>query len=143
MYRNEINKVNQLQLNYSTNIHLLIPWFMKSSCVITITLKTLTDVPYKMTVVGAFVYVCERDRGPRRPRYNGVAVYRGVAIPWFIGQTYDLKHHHCTSKLIFFKHTTHCHIIVHQTSHIRPCHTSNIIFLLLLLLSKNSVALYD
>ena len=29
-YRNEINTVNQLQLNYSTNIHLLIPWFMKS-----------------------------------------------------------------------------------------------------------------
>ena len=56
-------------------------------------LNTLTDVPYQMTVGGAFVYVCERDlnngrvyitrsvitrffpRGPRRPRYNGVAVY--------------------------------------------------------------------
>ena len=53
----------------------------------------MTDVPYEMTVGGAFVYVCERDRikdcvyimqsvitqvfsrGPRRPRYNGVAVY--------------------------------------------------------------------
>ena len=56
-----------------------------------------TDVPYQMTVGGAFVYVCERDhvidfeqwsrvyitrsvimrvfsRGPRRPRNNGVAV---------------------------------------------------------------------
>ena len=48
---------------------------MKSSCVITIQLNTLTDVQYEMTVGGAFVYVCERDRGPRRPRYNGVAVY--------------------------------------------------------------------
>ena len=91
MYRNEINTVNQLQLNYSTNIHLLIPWFMKSVCVITIKLNTLTDIPYEMMVGGAFVYVCERDRvkgfvyitrfaitrffsrGPR-PRYNGVAV---------------------------------------------------------------------
>ena len=35
---------------------------MKSLCVITIQLNTLTDVPYKMTVGGAFVYVCERDR---------------------------------------------------------------------------------
>ena len=58
-YRNEINTVNQLQLNYSTNIHLLIPWFMKSSCVITIQLNTLTDVPYKMMVGGVFVYVRE------------------------------------------------------------------------------------
>jgi len=36
---------------------------MKSLCVITIQLNTLTDVPYEMTVGGAFVYVCERDRG--------------------------------------------------------------------------------
>ena len=35
---------------------------MKSSCVITIQLNTLTDVPYEMTVGGIFVYVCERDR---------------------------------------------------------------------------------
>ena len=35
-YLNEINTVNQLQLNYSTNIHLLIPQFMKSLCVVTI-----------------------------------------------------------------------------------------------------------
>ena len=33
---------------------------MKSLCVITIKLNTLTDVPYQMTVGGAFVYVCER-----------------------------------------------------------------------------------
>ena len=68
---------------------------MKSLCVITIKLNTLTDVPYQMTVGGAFVY-CERGRvkdfeqrsrvynavhynmffprGPRQPRYNGVAV---------------------------------------------------------------------
>ena len=58
-YRNEINTVNQLQLNYSTNIHLLIPRFMKILCVITIKLNTLTDVPYQMMVGGAFVYVCE------------------------------------------------------------------------------------
>ena len=57
-------------------------------CVITIQLNTLTDVPYQMTVGRVFVYVCERDRvkdfvyithffprGPRQPRYNGVAVY--------------------------------------------------------------------
>ena len=87
-YPNEINAVNQLQLNYSTNIHRLIPRFMKSSCVITIQLNTLTDVLYEMTVGGTFVYVRERDRvkdfvyikrgfpvDPRRPRYNGVAVY--------------------------------------------------------------------
>jgi len=34
---------------------------MKSLCVITIQLNTLCDVPYEMTVGGAFVYVCERD----------------------------------------------------------------------------------
>ena len=73
---------------------------MKSLCVVTICnykLNTLTDVPYQMTVGGAFVYVCESgrvkdfeqrsrehnavrynvlfSRGPRQPRYNGVAVY--------------------------------------------------------------------
>ena len=66
---------------------------MKSLCVITIQLNTLTDVPYEMTVGGAFVYVCERDRvkdfvyitrffprGPRRPRYNVVAVYTCITI---------------------------------------------------------------
>ena len=58
-YWNEIKTVNQLQFNYFTNIHLLIPRFMKSLCVITITLNTLTDVPYQMTVGGVFVYVCE------------------------------------------------------------------------------------
>ena len=57
-----MNTVNQVQLNYSTNIHLLISRFMKSLCVVTIQLNTLTDVPYKMTVGGAFVYVCERDK---------------------------------------------------------------------------------
>ena len=102
-HRNEINTVNQLQLNYSTNVHLLIPQFMKSLCVITIQLNTPTDVPYQMMVDGTFVYVCENlwktqrghsnilnngrvyitrsvimrvfSCGPRRPRYNGVAVY--------------------------------------------------------------------
>jgi len=58
-YRNEINTVNQLKLNYSTNVHLLIPRFMKSLCVITIKISTLTDIPYQMTVGVAFVYVCE------------------------------------------------------------------------------------
>ena len=58
-YRNEINTVNQLQLNYSTNIHLLITRFMKGLCDITIKLNTLNDVPYQMTVGGAFVYVRE------------------------------------------------------------------------------------
>ena len=32
-YRNEINTVNQLQLNYFTNIHLLIPPFINMLCV--------------------------------------------------------------------------------------------------------------
>jgi len=32
---------------------------MKSLCVITIKLNTLTDVLYQITVGGAFVYVCE------------------------------------------------------------------------------------
>ena len=59
MYRNETNTVNQLQLNYSTNVNLLIPRFMNSLCVITIKLNTLNDVPYQMTVGGAFVYLCE------------------------------------------------------------------------------------
>ena len=35
---------------------------MKSLCVITIKLNTLTDVPYEMMVGGACVYICERDR---------------------------------------------------------------------------------
>ena len=58
-YQNDINTVNQLQLNYSTNIHLLITRCMKSLCVITIKLNTLTDVPYQMMVGGAFVYISE------------------------------------------------------------------------------------
>ena len=48
-----------MQLNYSTNVHLLIPRFMKCLCVKTVKLNTLTNVPYQMTVGGAFVYVCE------------------------------------------------------------------------------------
>ena len=58
----------------------------KFVCLITIKLNTRTDVPYQMTVGGAFVYVCKRGRvkdyitrfplrGSQRPRYNGVAVY--------------------------------------------------------------------
>ena len=36
---------------------------MKSLCVVIITYKlnTQTDVPYQMTVDGAFVYVCVKD----------------------------------------------------------------------------------
>jgi len=58
-HRDETNTVNKLQLNYSTNILLLIPRFMKSFFVITIKLNTLTGVPYQITVGGAFVYVCK------------------------------------------------------------------------------------
>ena len=58
-YWNEINTVNQLQLNYFTNIHIFIPRFINSLCVITIKLNTLTDVPYQMMVGGAFVNACE------------------------------------------------------------------------------------
>ena len=54
-YGNEINTVNQVQLNYSTNIHLLIRRFINILCVITIRLNTLTDVPYQLTVGGVFV----------------------------------------------------------------------------------------
>jgi len=50
LYRNEIITVNQLQLNYLTNMHLLIPQFINSFYVITI--NTLIDV--QMTVGGAF-----------------------------------------------------------------------------------------
>ena len=73
---------------------------MKSLCVITIKLNTLTDIPYQMTVGGrlcTYVKTCESGRvkdfeqrsriyntvrynagffpWTRRPRYNGVAVY--------------------------------------------------------------------
>ena len=56
---------------------------MKSLCLINIKLNTLTDVPYQMTVCGAFVYVCKRGRikdyitrfFPVDPNDNGVAVY--------------------------------------------------------------------
>ena len=61
-YQNEINAVNQLQLNYSTNVHLLLPPFMKCLCVKTVKLNTLTNVASQMTVGGAFVYVCENTR---------------------------------------------------------------------------------
>ena len=54
-YQNEINAVNQLQLNYSTNVHLLLPRFMKCLCVKTVKLNTLTNVASQMTVGGAFV----------------------------------------------------------------------------------------
>jgi len=37
-------------------------------CVITIKVNTLTDVPYQMTVGGAFIYVCEKLW--KRPRYR-------------------------------------------------------------------------
>ena len=47
--------------------------FMENSCVITLKLNTLTDVLYEMTVGGG---ICLRMwKRPRRPRYNGVAVY--------------------------------------------------------------------
>jgi len=60
-HQNEINTVNQLQLNSFTNIHLLILWYINILCDTCITLKlnTLTDVPYQMTMGGAFVYICE------------------------------------------------------------------------------------
>ena len=55
-YLKEINTVNQLQLNYSTNIHIDTTIFEKFVCC-NYKLNTLTDVPYQMTVGGAFVYV--------------------------------------------------------------------------------------
>ena len=45
---------------------------MKSLCVITIKLNTPTDVPYQMTVGGAFVYICERDFEQQSREYNVV-----------------------------------------------------------------------
>ena len=87
-----------MQLNYSTNIHLLIPRFMKSLCVVT-KLNTLTDVPYQMTVGGAFVYVCENmwKRLEQRSRvynaicYNGVAVYKSISTHTYIIGLPDAK----------------------------------------------------
>ena len=57
-YWNGINTVNQLKLNYLTNIHLLIPRFINIFCCYNYKTK-YTDVPYRMTVGGAFVYPCE------------------------------------------------------------------------------------
>ena len=56
-FRHQNKSFYILQLNYSTNIHLLIPRFMKSLCVVK--QKKLTDVTCLMTPSGAFVYVCE------------------------------------------------------------------------------------
>ena len=79
-YRNEINTVNQLQLNYSTNIHLLIPRFMKGLCVITIKLNTLTDVPYQLTVGGdLFTYVKTCERGSVKDLEQWLRVYNHVS----------------------------------------------------------------
>jgi len=53
-------------IQYSNSIilptYILILRFINSLCVITIRLNTLTDVPYQMTVDGAFVYVIENLR---------------------------------------------------------------------------------
>ena len=96
-YRNEINTAKQL--NYFTNIHLLIPWFINSLCVITIKVQWLMS--YLCPIPnGAGWGICLRmwkpgkevalnnaffTRGPRRPRYNGVAVYR---LKW----TYEIQY---------------------------------------------------
>ena len=70
---------------------------MKSLCVITIRLNTLTDVPYQMTLGGAFVYICERNRVKEfvyimrsvYMRYNGVAVYSLSPLNYFrLGLSY-------------------------------------------------------
>ena len=70
-----------MQLNYSTNVQLLIPRFMKSLCVITIKLNTLTDVPHQIPWVGhLFTYVKTRERGRvkdfEQRSHNGFAVYK-------------------------------------------------------------------
>ena len=77
-YRNEINTVNQLQLNYFTNIHLLIPRFMKSLCVITIKLNTQTNVPYQMTVGG---WKCVKEVASKIFE-QWSRVYNGGFSPW-------------------------------------------------------------
>jgi len=63
-YRNEINTVNQSQLNQSTNVNLMISWFMKSLCVITIKLNTLMSHTKWRWLGHLFTYVktCERRR---------------------------------------------------------------------------------
>ena len=105
-YQNETNTVNQLQLNYSTNIHLTLR-FTKSLFVITIQLKTLNWCPIpndsgwgiclrmwkpvKEIALTIFnngrVYTYNRSvkrqvfsRGPRRLHYNGVAVYIHISL---------------------------------------------------------------
>jgi len=81
--------VNQLQLNYSTNIHLLIPRFMKSVCVITIQLNThdsgwgiclcmwkpLKEVMSTILNNGCVYIKCFSPSGPWQRHYNGVTVY--------------------------------------------------------------------
>ena len=56
---------------------------MKSLCVITIKLNTLTDVPYLMTVGGAFVYVCENLVEIAWKILNNVRVYNESVITRF------------------------------------------------------------
>jgi len=79
-------------------------------------LNTLTDVPYQMTVSGAFVYVretCERGRvkdfeqwscvynaffsWTRRPCYNGVAVYKQLNFDRILNNNPKLQ---CSSKCL-------------------------------------------
>ena len=84
-YRNEINTVNQLQLNQSTNVNLLILRFMKSLCVITIKLNTLTDIPYQMTVGGrlcTYVKTCERGSVFEQQSRVYKAVRYNAFFPW-------------------------------------------------------------
>ena len=58
-YRNEIYYSKSIATKLFYQHISLILQFMKSLCVITIKLNTLTDVPYQITVGWAFVYVCE------------------------------------------------------------------------------------
>ena len=51
---------------------------MKSLCVITIKLNTLTDVPYQITVGKAFVYGCERGRVKLKDFEQRSHVYNAV-----------------------------------------------------------------
>ena len=79
MYRNEINTVNQLQLDYSTSIHLILG-FMK---VITIKLNTLMFHTKLRWMGHLFTYVKTCERGRVKDFEQRSCVYNAVCYNAF------------------------------------------------------------
>ena len=78
-------------------------------CVITIKLNTLTDVPYRMTVGGAFVYVCENllTDFEQQSRVYNVACYNAGGFP-VDPDNRVIMESQCTRKsLLFVNHFCH------------------------------------